>query len=146
MEIGSVLNEEKGAVVQLLNESGLPTTDVNEPGVKLFCIINQGEVIVSGGYQLLGNYALIRSLAVKERFKGKYLGELMLKYLLDECSERSVKKVFLLTTTAEAYFVKHGFSTVDCDEVPEIIKQTSEFSSLCPATAIVLTKEIGTYL
>ncbi len=53
--------------------------------------------------------------------------------------------LYLLTTTAKDFFNKEGYIVVNRDEVPEPIKNSSEFSSVCPSTAIVMKKEIAAY-
>jgi amino-acid N-acetyltransferase len=48
----------------------------------------------------------------------------------------------LLTQTAEAFFERHGYQVADRDHVPDEIKQSAEFQSLCPSSAICMTKSL----
>ena len=46
----------------------------------------------------------------------------------------------LLTETAEKFFRAIGYEVIDRRHVPEEIKQSAEFRSLCPASAVCMTK------
>ena len=50
--------------------------------------------------------------------------------------------MFLLTTTAESYFGKRGYSTTSREAVPEAIRNTKEFASVCPSSAVVMVKHM----
>jgi amino-acid N-acetyltransferase len=51
--------------------------------------------------------------------------------------------VYLLTTSAESYFPKFGFVHVTRAQVPASVKQSIEFRSACPASAIVMRKALN---
>ena len=44
--------------------------------------------------------------------------------------------------TGSEFFAKEGFETINREIVPDTIKSTSEFSSVCPSSAIVMKKKI----
>jgi amino-acid N-acetyltransferase len=46
----------------------------------------------------------------------------------------------LLTETAEKFFRAIGYEVIDRRHVPEEIKQSAEFRSLCPASAVCMSK------
>ena len=51
--------------------------------------------------------------------------------------------VYLLTTSAESYFPKFGFVPVTREQVPASVKQSIEFGSACPESAIVMWKTLN---
>jgi amino-acid N-acetyltransferase len=53
-----------------------------------------------------------------------------------------IKNIFLLTETAEDYFLKKGYEFLPREQAPESIRQSSEFRHACPASAILMQKEI----
>jgi N-acetylglutamate synthase-like GNAT family acetyltransferase len=53
-----------------------------------------------------------------------------------------VTTLFLLTTTSADYFVKGGYRRVDRADVPADIQGTQQFAGLCPASAVVMVKEL----
>ena len=53
------------------------------------------------------------------------------------------KSVFLLTTSAQTLFEKLGYAAVDRARVPAAIRATTQFASLCPDSAAVMTKRLA---
>jgi amino-acid N-acetyltransferase len=51
--------------------------------------------------------------------------------------------MYLLTTTAEGFFARRSYEKVDRDAVPGVIKETAEFQSLCPASAVCMVRHLG---
>lgn len=129
-------------VLSLLNKCDLPTSDITPEKLALF--FGSGEPILRGviGLEVHGDCGLMRSLAVDETFRNQGLAAKLLSIIETKAQEKQLHSLFLLTTTAPAYFQNHGYSEVSRDEVPEEIKKTSEFSSVCPKSAIVMKKLI----
>jgi amino-acid N-acetyltransferase len=48
-----------------------------------------------------------------------------------------------LTETAENFFRGLGYEAIDRRYVPEEIQQSAEFRSLCPASAVCMTKSLS---
>jgi amino-acid N-acetyltransferase len=55
-------------------------------------------------------------------------------------AKNGVKSLYLLTTTADRFFAGLGFRRLQREMAPLAIKSTSQFSSLCPATAVLMSK------
>ncbi len=53
-----------------------------------------------------------------------------------------LKTMVLLTQAAEGFFGKRGYVLTPREQVPEPIRQTAEFRSLCPATAACMSKAL----
>jgi N-acetylglutamate synthase-like GNAT family acetyltransferase len=51
--------------------------------------------------------------------------------------------VFLLTTTAVPLIARLGFRRIERSEAPATIASTTEFSSLCPASAAIMRRDGG---
>ena len=102
-----------------------------------------GELVGSGGLEFYGNSALLRSVAVNEKFRGKSLGEKILNEIISKAKNSKIKDLYLLTETAHDYFLKKGFQDVPREKVPDVIKQSSEFAEVCPMSAIVMKLTIN---
>jgi len=72
---------------------------------------------------------------VQERYRGRGLAQAMSEFLIRQAHSEGRKAIYLLTETAERYFEKLGFSRLDRAQVPQEIRQTRQFTSLCPDTA-----------
>lgn len=128
-------------IQQLLTESGLPHEDIGNH-LHNFIIANSSKVIGVIGLEVYRKVGLLRSLAVKSAYQGKGIGKALYTRILAHAHLRGVKVLYLLTTSAERFFTKLGFSKVARDNVPEAIKSTQEFQGLCPSTAVSMIKEV----
>jgi N-acetylglutamate synthase-like GNAT family acetyltransferase len=60
-----------------------------------------------------------------------------------EAEARKLHGLYLLTTTAERYFPSFGFHPIRREQVPAGIRETEEFRSACPASAVVMERNLG---
>lgn len=122
----------------LLKSSGLPADDLDFNRDLLVGYYEGDELVGTGGLEVYGAYALLRSLSVKMGIRGKAVGSTITEYLLAEAKVRKLKGVYLLTETAHGFFQKKGFKDVPREEVPAEVKQSAEFSKLCSESAAVM--------
>ena len=130
------------SVTDLLAVSKLPTEDL-PTGLPHFFVVKKDEQLIgAAGVEIHGFYALLRSVAVAADFQGQGIAQELTKKALKEAVKQDVSEVYLITTTADQYFEKQGFTRVERSEVPLEIAQTEQFSSLCPSSAIVMKKQL----
>jgi amino-acid N-acetyltransferase len=55
---------------------------------------------------------------------------------------QGVSRVYLLTTTAEKFFDRLGYRKTDRESAPAPIRQTKEFSGLCPSSSAFMVKAL----
>ena len=94
------------------------------------------------GVELYGSVALLRSLAVVASKRGSGLGSELLARAEHYAMGNGVRSMFLLTTTAESYFKKRGYSELLREAAPEVIQRTTEFASICPASSVFMVKHM----
>jgi amino-acid N-acetyltransferase len=119
----------------LLRINNLPYEDIKLENNHFVNFYRDGNLIGSGGLEFYPPSALLRSLAVVENQRGKSIGKKIVQDLLERAKQRSITKVYLLTETAHDFFVQRGFVDIQRDQVPEEIKLSSEFRSVCPVSA-----------
>ena len=138
--IRAATDSDLASVTALLEASGLPTVGVAE-ALCGFIVAESGEDIVGvvGIEACCDRYALLRSTAVADSWRGRGLGRKLVERAIGEAEAKGIEALYLLTTTAETYFPSFGFSHVSRDNVPDEIKATEEFRSACPASAAVMT-------
>jgi amino-acid N-acetyltransferase len=122
----------------LLKASNLPADDLNFQKDLLVGYYEGDTLVGTGGLEIHGSYALLRSLSVKLGIRGKSVGTTITEYLLTEAKKKKLKAIFLLTETAHGFFQKKGFTDVPREHVPEEVKASSEFAHVCPTTAVVM--------
>ncbi len=126
------------AIKTLLIENELPTAGVDDHW-KTFLVARDGDKIVAcGGAEAYQFAALLRSVAVKPEHRSHGLGRRIVRQLLDRLASRGLREFYLLTTTAEAYFKKRGFKTIDRDEVHPQLLSSREFQDACPESAVCM--------
>ena len=127
----------------LLKNSGLPADDLNYKKDLLVGYYEGDELVGTGGLEVHGPYALLRSLSVKFGIRGKAVGTTITEFLLTEAKKRNLKAIYLLTETAKGFFTKRGFVETKRDDVPSEVKGSSEFSHVCPTSAVVMTLSLN---
>jgi amino-acid N-acetyltransferase len=127
----------------LLKASNLPADDLNYQKDLLVGYYEGDTLVGTGGLEIHGAYALLRSLSVKLGIRGKAVGTTITAYLLDEAKKKRLKAIYLLTETARDFFQKKGFTTVPREQVPDEVKASSEFAHVCPTSAVVMMLPIN---
>jgi N-acetylglutamate synthase-like GNAT family acetyltransferase len=138
MKIRSTTYQDLSAVEQLLSENDLPVEGVRE-NFSNFLVAEEGRRIVGTiGLESFDSVALLRSAAVSKDVRSAGIGRQLVESTLENARERGIEEVFLLTTTAEKYFPRFGFSETSRDLVPAVLKASAEFQGACPDSAIVM--------
>jgi amino-acid N-acetyltransferase len=125
----------------LLDMEALPSVDITEDALGHF-LVCRDETGVAGvvGLERYGELALLRSLVVTSEHMGRGLGKRLTVAAEALASELNVRSIYLLTTTARTFFEHMGFRCIDREEGPPAIQNTRQFTSLCPATAVLMVK------
>ncbi len=126
------------AVQSLLKHADLPLDGVPDDLAHFLVAERDGELVGAIGLAPYGSAALLRSAVVAATERGNGIGEHLVRSLLDKAKHDRVDEIVLLTTTAESWFPRFGFSKVSRDDVPASVKQSVEFTSACPASATVM--------
>lgn len=129
-------------IQDLLKRNRLPYGDLKSSKVKFIIKESNGHLMGCIGVEKYGADGLLRSLAVDENYKDNGIGKQLLTELFQKSEQEGMNKLHLLTTTADTYFKRFGFETVDRSNAPKAILQTKEFSEICPASSVYMTKDI----
>ena len=109
-----------------------------------FLVAESGaEIVGSIGMEYVGGCALLRSAAVSAKHRGHGVARRLTEEIIARARSRGVESVYLLTTTAEAYFPKFGFEVVPRHVAPPEIRATGEFTGTCPASATLMTLSLS---
>jgi amino-acid N-acetyltransferase len=132
-----------GAVTTLLEAAQLPIADLTDDLCRHFFYCGP-QTAPTGvvGLELLGDVALLRSLAVVPQARSSGLGSALVAHAEDYARSNGASAVYLLTTTAEPFFVRLGYSPAARDSAPPAIRTTREFAGICPASSAFLIKRL----
>ncbi len=125
--------------IELLADAGLPVEDLKAGSLAL---VAEKEEKIQGviGREVYADIALLRSLLVSGDARGTGIGPALVTALETACLADGVGELWLLTIDAEAFFAKLGYATRDRADAPDVIRNTREFSGLCPADAVLMSK------
>jgi amino-acid N-acetyltransferase len=131
------------SVVALLEAEGLPASDLTESHLEHFFFTgSDGTPRALVGLEIYGEAALLRSLVVSAAARTQGLGSALVLHAEGYAAAHQVRSIYLLTTTAEAYFERRGYRRIDRAQAPAAIQSTREFASLCPASSAFMIKRL----
>jgi amino-acid N-acetyltransferase len=129
------------AVLALLEAERLPASDLSEQALEHFLVWREGSrVNAVVGLELYGDIAFLRSLVVAAHARGQGAGSKLTQAAEALAGKTGATTVYLLTQTAEHFFAARGYRRIDRDAAPKSIQGTTQFSTLCPSTAVLMVK------
>jgi len=137
----SASKRELSTALALLKDAKLPTQDIGE-NTQLYVIKEEYEIISTVAMEDDNTTALLRSLSTMPAKRGLGYCKKLVHYLEEIAKQKGLQSIYLLTTTAAEFFAKTGYQIVSRSEPPSFILQTSEYSSVCPASATVMKIEL----
>lgn len=130
-------------VVALLADAGLPTADLGgRRSLTLLGAYEDGRLVATVGVEAYRDVGLLRSLAVDAARRNAGLGAALVADAEAWATAQGVKVMYLLTTTAAAFFARRGYVAVPRAEAPPAIATTPQFAGLCPATSTFMRKAL----
>jgi amino-acid N-acetyltransferase len=129
--------------IHLLASAGLPASDLTDAHMDTF--FYAGSALAPDamiGIEIFGPDALLRSLVVSPALREHGLGRLLVDKAEQYARQHGVSTIYLLTTTAEKFFLARGYSSAKREAAPSSIRSTPEFAGLCPASSAFLSKHL----
>ena len=142
MELRPLALDDREQARALLASNDLPVDDLDDPANSLFAAFDGEELVGVIGLQRCDGIGLLRSLAVAMSRRTHGTGRALCDRVLDAARAGGFDEVYLLTTGAADYFARLGFETVERAAVPDAIRATAQFGSLCPASARVMRRRL----
>ena len=130
-------------VERLLTDSALPLDGVREALPDFVVAESNGDLVGVAGLEICCDDALLRSVAVRPEWRSKGVGRALVTRAIADAEARGIRALYLLTTTAEAYFPSFGFTKIERAAVPDAVRETKEFTQACPASATVMTRPLA---
>jgi amino-acid N-acetyltransferase len=129
---------------RLLEAEALPSSDLTDAHMEHFYFCGSpSQPVGLVGFELCGPDALLRSLVVMPKHRSLGIGAKLVAHAEREAYAQGATAIYLLTTTAEAFFLRRGYIPAQRDLAPALIRSTKEFSSICPASSAFLIKRLS---
>ena len=129
-------------ILALLAQHHLPAAGLEDHLETTLVARRESRVVGSAALEVYADGALLRSVAVAPEVQGQGLGRDLAAAAERMARGLQIPALYLLTTTAEAYFPKLGFERVAREDVPESVQASVEFTTACPSSAIVMRKQL----
>ncbi len=128
-------------VKRWLADAGLPAEDLTLDHMDDF-LVAMSDAGPAGmiGLEQFDKVGLLRSLVIDPAARRGGIGRRLVAALEAHAVASGIAELWLLTIDAEAYFLKFGYQRIDRDAAPDVIRDTDEFSSLCPGDAVLMRK------
>lgn len=129
---------------ELLASAKLPMLDraVFQPGD--FRIAEDGALAIAAvGIERYESDGLLRSLVVAPQARGQGVGESLVSEIENHAYVTGLNSLCLLTTTADTFFRRFGYEFIQRIDMPAAVQRSSEFSTLCPASAVCMRKMLN---
>lgn len=144
MNIRKCRKEDATRICELLDSHDLPTADIAEANLDDFIVAETNNKIIGVcGIERNGFIGLVRSLAVDRDYSGHQTGQTLYKKIEQHAVQKGIIRLYILTTTADAYFSNFGYEILDKALSPVPIKNSKQFSRLCPESAILMHKSLS---
>lgn len=143
IEFSMATGESMAAVCALLTECGLSSEGLES--ITGNCILAKAGSSLVGTVALepCGQWALLRSLAVAPLWQKRSLGRSLCAKAISHARLLGVEKLCLLTTDADQFFWRLDFKRIERAETPPQIRQTAQFRSSCPKSAVCMMRDIS---
>lgn len=125
-------------IARLLSERHLPTEGARDH-LATFVVAAEGpSVLGCAGIEQYGDLGLLRSVAVAENAGGRGVGAALMRALLERARALGLRELYLLTTSATAYFPRFGFERIGREALPSSLQSSEEMRGACPASAAAM--------
>lgn len=130
------------AVRRLLEANRLPTDGIDAHMDTAIVARTGRDVVGCAALERHADGVLLRSVAVAPARQRQGLGHQLVAAALDLAQTVGAPAVYLLTTSAAAYFPRFGFSHVARAAVPASVRTSIEFTSACPSNAVAMRRPL----
>ena len=145
IEIKECNNKDRKSIIALLRSENLPVEDLPADLHDFFIALDEDSVAGVVGLEKYGSCGLLRSLVVDKNYRSEKIGAKLVNQLEERAKALGVSSLYLFTETASDYFAKKGYVKIKREELPADVRKSSEFSHVCPASAIVMQKYIFSF-
>jgi amino-acid N-acetyltransferase len=134
---------DRAAVIGLLEQAGLPTSDLTERAAVDFLVMREaGQVVGAIGLQSADGDGLLRSLVVAPSLARQGRGSALVAAAERLAERRGIDDVYLLTTSVPGFFALLDYLRVDRASLPLALQRLPQLASICPSAAVCMHKRV----
>jgi len=131
--------DELGDCTLVLRTAGLPADDIRPEVTSFFRLDDTDGPLGWAALEGYGAEGLLRSVVVLDGRRGRRAGTDLVTRVIQTAAHEGMARLWLLTETAAPFFARLGFNFSERDSAPAAIRETSEFSHVCPSSATCMS-------
>jgi len=133
--LSRVLPDRLDEAAEALRTAGLPTADIDPDRMTFYELADGDGALAWAALERSGEDALLRSVLTRPDRRSAGVGTDLVSRIGDFAAAEGVRRLWLLTETAAPFFASLGFAETPRASAPQGMQETSEFRSVCPASA-----------
>lgn len=130
-------------IAALLDANDLPHQGLTESPARFFAGYADSDLVAAGGVELYDAAAVLRSVVVAASHRSRGFGTALCDELQRVAAAEGAETLYLLTTTAPAFFRERGFEVTAREDAPQAVRESTLFAERCPDAATCMQKEIA---
>lgn len=130
-------------IAALLDAETLPTADLATSRIAFWIAEDDTGLVATIGLEQHADAGLLRSLVVAPVRRGAGHARGLVEAVEAEAAARGIRDLVLLTQTTAPFFAHAGYTPIARDDAPRAVRDSAEFSALCPASATCMHKILG---
>jgi len=142
-DIRRATENEQWRLLELLGEAHLPTQGLEDPQTHLWIAEREGTIAAMAGLERYDEVALLRSVATHGPFRGQGAATALCLVLLAHARADGVRRVYLLTETAEGFFRRLGFEPTDRESLDSRLSASAELQGKVCASALPMVRKLS---
>lgn len=123
---------------ELLRRVELPEEGVVDHFGNYLVVRDASRLVGLCGVEVCGDDGLLRSVAVDPDYRGEGIGGLLVAGAQELARKLKLDDLYLLTTSAAAFFRRHGFEDCPREKAPEAVRESWEFRAGCPTSSALM--------
>jgi HAD superfamily hydrolase (TIGR01457 family) len=124
-------------IAALLRDGGLDPSESRSADGSV--VASEEGLVATAAVDVEGTDGYLRSVAVREESRGSGLGALVTAAAARRAARQAVRRLYLLTETAEGFFAGLGFARVDREDLPAWVR---ERSTACSESAVSMARAL----
>lgn len=130
-------------VRELLSDSALTLEGAAEAFSTGVVALDDDRIVGCAAVEPYDRAALLRSVAVAADRRGAGVGTHLVKATEDLARDIGATSLILLTETAEPWFRRLGYASIDRSSVPDDVARSVEFLTACSASAVAMRRALA---
>ncbi|NND72437.1 MAG: GNAT family N-acetyltransferase [Rhodothermales bacterium] len=142
MKIRPVRSHDSERINRLLENAKLPPQDLSVDHVQAVVATIGEHIVGHAAVEVHGQHGLLRSVVTDPEVQRQGIASALVTHLEKSASDAGLDSLFLLTETAFDYFSRLGYEARERDTAPDSIRESSEYSIVCPSSAALMIKQL----